>query len=89
MDISKSFGMVWRFAPMADSFVREWHSRDLDSKLNLRERSAVDEWLATNHTYHVMRDNKHHGTAILGGMFGNDSTASIIRCNMLQQLSYL
>ena len=55
---------------MADGYVTEWHSRDLDSKLNKRERAAVDEWLATNHTYHVMRDNKHHGTAILGGMFG-------------------
>ena len=65
--------MVWRFAPMADGFVSEWHSRDLDSKLNLRERAAVDDWLGTNHTYHVMRDNKHHVTSVLGGMFGNNS----------------
>ena len=31
------FGMVWRFAPMADEFVTEFHSRDLDSRPTDRE----------------------------------------------------
>ena len=28
-NLSSKFGMVWRFAPMADPLVSEWHCRDL------------------------------------------------------------
>ena len=30
--LEKSFGMLWRFAPMADAYVEQWHSR-LEIKL--------------------------------------------------------
>jgi len=36
--------MVWRFAPMADPLVSEWHSRDLDSSISAREVAAVIDW---------------------------------------------
>lgn len=55
---------------MADPFVEEWHSRDLDSIVIQREVDAVLEWKKTNLTYHIMRDNPVHRTAILAGMFG-------------------
>jgi len=45
---------------MADPFVDEFHSRDLDAKMLQREVDAVDEWKATNFTFHVMRDNPYH-----------------------------
>ena len=69
-ELPKKFGMVWRFAPMADPLVEEWHSRDLDSRISHREVSAVNDWKSTGRTYHIMRDHPQHGTQILGGMFG-------------------
>lgn len=69
-DVSKSLGVVWRFAPMADDLVSEWHSRDLDSRPSARERAAVDEWLRSGRKYHAMRDHKFHRTPLLAGMFG-------------------
>ena len=70
-DVTKSFGRIWRFAPMADIFVDEFHSRDLDSNFTAREVSAVNDWLSTNYTFHVMRDHIHHTFPIQAGMFGN------------------
>ena len=35
--------------------------RDTDSRLNLREKAAVDAWLQGNKTIHVMRDHPYHG----------------------------
>jgi hypothetical protein len=63
-------GTIWRFAPMADPTVVEWHSRDLDSRASIREWEAVKDWKKRNKTYHIMRDNKGHGWLILAGMFG-------------------
>jgi hypothetical protein len=45
-------------------------SRDLDSALTRRERAAVDAWLASNKSFHSMRDNPMHGVPMLGGMWG-------------------
>jgi hypothetical protein len=45
-------------------------SRDLDSALTRRERAAVDEWLASNKSFHSMRDHPMHGVPMLGGMWG-------------------
>ena len=39
------FGKLWRFSPMADPLVAEFHSRDLDSRPTGREWAAVEEWL--------------------------------------------
>ena len=70
-DISSHFGMIWRFAAMADPLVIEWHSRDLDSLPNPREVAAVNDWLRdSNHTFQIMRDHPLHNSKILGGAFG-------------------
>lgn len=45
-------------------------SRDLDSPLTVRERAAIDAWIASNKSFHVMRDHPDHVTAMLGGMWG-------------------
>jgi hypothetical protein len=45
-------------------------SRDLDAALTQRERAAVDEWLASNKSFHTMRDHPQHGVPMLGGMWG-------------------
>lgn len=43
-DFADCFGMVWRYVPMSDPLVSEWHSRDLDSWLDQRQKFALDEW---------------------------------------------
>ena len=62
--------MFWRFAPMADPYVEEWHSRDLDAIMIQREVDAVNEWKNTGLGFHIMRDHPSHVAQILGGMFG-------------------
>ncbi|XP_043242895.1 uncharacterized protein LOC122392271 [Amphibalanus amphitrite] len=69
-DISNQFGGVWRFAVIADESVERFVVRDLDSILTQRERDAVNEWLESNKTFHVMRDHPFHGDEILAGMWG-------------------
>lgn len=63
-------GLFWRFEPASDPAVDVMISRDTDSRLNQRERAAVDAWLASEASFHVMRDHPQHGTAILGGLWG-------------------
>lgn len=59
--------MAWRFFPKnVDRFI----SRDADSRLSMREKLAVDEWIASGKRLHVMRDHPHHKRLMMGGMFG-------------------
>lgn len=62
--------MFWRFIPAFEenSIVM---SRDADSRLNMREKLAVDEWLKSDKDFMIMRDHAHHKTRILGGMWGS------------------
>ncbi|MDA8126741.1 MAG: glycosyltransferase family 4 protein [Deltaproteobacteria bacterium] len=59
-------GMMWRFLPEAEVFI----SRDTDSRLTVREKECVEEWLASDKTMHVMRDHPAHHLPVLGGMWG-------------------
>lgn len=61
-------GMFWRFYACEDSEIML--SRDTDSRLSLREKLAVDEWLSSDKDFHIMRDHPYHNTEILGGMWG-------------------
>ena len=44
--------------------------RDTDSRPSHREVEAVNEWLSSKKSYHIMRDHPHHDFPILGGMWG-------------------
>ena len=70
--------MFWRFLPAHEEDVEILLSRDTDSRLLPRERAAVDEWLESNKSFHIMRDHPWHGTPILGGMWGARRAASRI-----------
>ena len=61
--------MFWRFTPAfeVDTIMI---SRDTDSRVSSRERQAVEEWLASDKDFHIMRDHRFHDTKILGGMWG-------------------
>ena len=62
--------MFDRFLPASEDDVEVMLSRDCDSRLNMREKCAVDEWLKSDKSFHIMRDHPWHGTEILGGMWG-------------------
>ena len=70
-DLSQSYGMMWRWFPIADDFVDVFESRDLDSPLIQREKDSVDVWLEDRKLFHVMRDHPLHSVPILGGMLVN------------------
>lgn len=63
-------GMFWRFYPASEPDVDAMISRDTDSRLTMREKSAVDEWLLSDKKFHIMRDHPYHAVPILGGMWG-------------------
>lgn len=63
-------GAYWRYEPAAENDVEAMISRDTDSRLNLREKAAVDAWLASDKGFHIMRDHPYHGYPVLGGMWG-------------------
>lgn len=63
-------GLFWRFYPIFDRRVSHTISRDCDSRLNPREKAAVDAWLESKRLFHTMRDHIEHNVPVLGGMFG-------------------
>lgn len=80
-------GLFWRFQPAGEDAADYVIIRDADSRLNVREKAAVDAWIASGRPFHVMRDHVYHRTtAILAGMWGcrggaiPDMQARIERC---------
>lgn len=74
---SPIYGLFWRFLAADIDDCSHAIFRDTDSRLTPREREAVDEWVTSGNTLHVMRDHPHHqtpfgaeGLGILGGMWG-------------------
>jgi len=71
VDSKDSFhGMFWRFWASEDPDVDVFLSRDCDSRFSNREVSAINEWLASDKDFHIMRDHPYHTVPILGGMWG-------------------
>ena len=71
------YGMFWRFyaADLPDCGYVIF--RDSDSRLSVREKAAVDEWINSGKAIHIMRDHPYHqdpidntGYQMLGGMWG-------------------
>ena len=55
------------FCPLSPPQVDLFMSRDLDSAPTQREADAVEEWLRSGKTLHVMRDHPSHTFPMLGG----------------------
>lgn len=68
---------MWRYEPIDDLEVELVLSRDTDTRILLREKLAVDEWLQSNKLFHIMRDHPHHNFCILAGMFGTKKIPQI------------
>jgi protein O-GlcNAc transferase len=72
-----NLGLYWRFGPMFDDIdIERFIVRDTDSRINVRESQAVDEWEDSGLLFHIIRDNNEHNIKILGGTWG--SKAGII-----------
>eukprot|EP00539_Tryblionella_compressa_P005856 CAMPEP_0178756180 /NCGR_PEP_ID=MMETSP0744-20121128/13136_1 /TAXON_ID=913974 /ORGANISM="Nitzschia punctata, Strain CCMP561" /LENGTH=237 /DNA_ID=CAMNT_0020410303 /DNA_START=120 /DNA_END=833 /DNA_ORIENTATION=- len=61
---------IQRFLPIDEEDVSHVLVRDIDSRPSLRELLAVNEWLASGKSFHIMRDHPYHNTPIMAGMFG-------------------
>ena len=61
-------GVLWRFLPKDN--VERFISRDGDSRLSMREKYAVDEWIESRKSLHIIRDHPNHGVPIYAVLFG-------------------
>jgi len=65
----KGFGAFWRFEAMTPGTIVL--SRDADSRLSLREKKIVDDWIKTDKKMCCIRDHaNHYEFPIMAGMFG-------------------
>ncbi|AMN43729.1 tetratricopeptide repeat protein [Rhodoplanes sp. Z2-YC6860] len=62
--------LAWRFLAFDDPNAKVVMVRDVDSPFTLRERFAVDEWLAADHPFHVIRDHHYHCEPMMAGLWG-------------------
>ena len=62
----------WRFLPMLEGpfLVSHFLSRDLDTVISRREVQAVERWMQSLKTTHVMRDHPLHHFTLMAGTFG-------------------
>jgi hypothetical protein len=83
---SKLSKMTWRFLPLSELNVDIFCSRDIDSRLSLRERVAVYDWLSSGRKFHIMRDHPSHSSfAMSGGMWCAKSQAVPNMKSLLEQ----
>ena len=71
------YGCFWRFLISDKSDCDYAVFRDCDSRISIREKMAVDEWINENKSIHIMRDHPAHiipagndKIGILAGMWG-------------------
>ncbi len=77
--------IFWRILAAADPNIDVAIFRDCDSVVNSREKAAVDEWLNSNKTLHLMHDSKgNHGHKVMAGMWGIKKNNKI---NVIQELN--
>jgi hypothetical protein len=76
--------MFWRFLVIEDSAVDYYIIRDCDSRLNDREKTAVNEWMGSPYKFHAMRDHPNHQFQIMGGMWGG--SGKFLRFNISRHL---
>lgn len=84
-DINTCKPMCWRFEAIDDPDVEIMMSRDTDTRILLREKLAVDEWLQSGKIFHIMRDHPYHYSPhmkIMGGMFGTKKIPEVNWTNL-------
>ena len=68
-DECKASNMFWR---LEDLFLDDTTVliRDADSRISVREVRLINEWLASDRDFHIIRDHPGHRVPILGGTMG-------------------
>ena len=51
---------MWRFNAAIDPDINKYIMRDIDSRISQREKLAVDKWLNSTSTFHIMHDHPGH-----------------------------
>jgi len=63
---------MWRFYPCGNKSVEYFISRDADSRISLRDRASVYEWIDSGKDFHIIRDHPvGHSWVINAGMWGS------------------
>ena len=81
-DLDSSKPMMWRYEAIDDPDVDIMMPRDTDTRILLREKMAVEEWMKSGKIFHIMRDHPCHHNVIMGGMFGTKKIPGIIWKNL-------
>lgn len=65
------FGSLWRFMPIYDDTVEYFISRDCDSRISERDECAVNEWINSGKSFHILREHPvGHSWVMNAGMWG-------------------
>lgn len=71
-----SNAMTWRFTVAAEASVDRFIIRDIDARLNTRDKDAIDEWIKSGKRFHVLRDHPSHSNyPMSGGLWGGTKDA--------------
>lgn len=71
VQMDEGYGVFWRFYPLFESDDQITIVRDSDSRITLREKMAVEEWLSSPQLFHTFKDHEaHYQFPIMAGTFG-------------------
>ena len=62
--------MVWRFFAIDAPGVATIHVRDADSRVHVRDRWCIDQFMKSEHLAYTIRDNAGHQIRMMGGLWG-------------------
>lgn len=68
-DKENSEGMFWRFKPIFEKDVDIYICRDADSRISIREKQMVEEWIENEKCIHTILDHPCHKD-LMGCSFG-------------------
>lgn len=74
-DKEGAINMLYRYLPI--KFADIGFVRDADSRVTLRDRWCITQFLKSDKTYHIVRDHYFHKSPIMGGIFGWKSILDI------------
>jgi hypothetical protein len=66
-----TWGPFWRFEPLFENKDNITIVRDSDDRITFREIAAVQEWLNSDKSFHIIKDHEaHFEFPIMAGLFG-------------------
>jgi protein O-GlcNAc transferase len=67
---------LWRFLPITNVNIEYFISRDCDSRISERDVIAVNEWIDSGKSFHIIREHPiGHGWVMNAGMWGAKGNA--------------